>query len=193
MTPAKASVYSHLYERFLIWNVHLERLSHWDPPQGSLWRCSSPFSVPCQILVLSWVSTDFLSLFVDLYFCSLCLFSLVDSQVNQVGICVHNHMDGDDKQVVALAQGKDTAKSEQQPKSFTGGWNRYIFSSKGFWVENLRSSGVFFLVEGEAAEGRGLKVPFVLACLESFASSVRVSRHLPSTKTSGIEDYRCTF
>ena len=30
MTPAKASVYSRLYERFLMWNVHLERRNHWD-------------------------------------------------------------------------------------------------------------------------------------------------------------------
>lgn len=46
---------------------------------------------------------DLLSLFLDLYFCSLCLFSLVDSQVKQVDTCVRNHMVGDGKYAIALA------------------------------------------------------------------------------------------
>lgn len=45
---------------------------------------------------------DLSSLFLDLYFCSLCLFSLVDSQVKQ-DTCVRSHMVGDGKYAVALA------------------------------------------------------------------------------------------
>lgn len=64
-------------------------------------KMGRPF-LPAVLVMLSlfshmFVLRDFLGLLLDLLFCLLCLFPLIDPQVRQVDICINNCKDEDDK------------------------------------------------------------------------------------------------